>query len=768
MTRPVALASEVHERALLKVRGTVQGVGFRPFVYREAQALGLAGWVANTAQGVTVEVEGAPAAIEALIRIVRDAPPPNAVVAAIESIRLSPLGDRGFQIKRSTTTGAREAAVLPDFATCEECLAEIADSSNRRYRYPFTNCTHCGPRYSIVVDLPYDRSRTSMRGFAMCAECLAEYEDPTDRRFHAEPNACPVCGPQLAFRDAAGKALAERDDALRAAADALRRGNIVAVKGLGGFHLMVDARDAAAVARLRQRKLREEKPFAVMFPSLAAIAAEAHVGQAETALLAARERPIVLLRRRAGGRLAVPVAPRNPYVGAMLPYTPLHHLLLADLGFPVVATSGNRSDEPIAIDEREALGRLAGIADLFLVHDRPIVRPVDDSVVRILAGGPQILRRARGYAPAPIVADVAPGILALGGHLKTTVALTTGAGIVLSQHLGDLDTAEARDAYGRAIDDTIRLHDTPPRKIVRDLHPDYHSTHVAARIGVPVTSVQHHLAHVAACMAEHALSPPVLGVAWDGTGYGTDGTIWGGEFLLVTDTGWRRVAHLRPFRLPGGEAAIREPRRSALGLLHAIFGSEAFGMIDLAPVVDFGTDQCAILNTMLGRGVNAPIASSAGRLFDAVAAIVGLRQRATYEGQAAAELEWAIGHADVREPYDFPVRASRNKDEPLILDWEPAIRAILADVRGGMAPGRISAAFHDGLALAIAAVAVKVGEPMVVLSGGCFQNARLSEVTIAGLRSAGLTPWWHQRVPPNDGGVALGQASWAARLEGGA
>ena len=378
----VIAADDVRERVRLKVRGTVQGVGFRPFVYREARALGLAGWVANTAQGVTIEVEGAPSATEALIRIVREAPPPNAVVTAIETARLSPCGDREFEIRRSVLFGARDASVLPDFATCDECLTEVSDPADRRYRYPFTNCTHCGPRYSITEDLPYDRARTSMRRFAMCAECEAEYEDPTDRRFHAEPNACPACGPQLAFWDVRGNVLAERDDALRATADALRHGKIVAVKGLGGFHLMVDARDAAAVARLRQRKHREEKPFAVMFPSLAAIASEAHVGDAEEALLTARERPIVLLRRRPGSKLAVPVAPGNPYVGAMLPYTPLHHLLLADLGFPVVATSGNRSDEPIVTDEREALTRLAGIADVFLVHDRPIVRPVDDSVVR--------------------------------------------------------------------------------------------------------------------------------------------------------------------------------------------------------------------------------------------------------------------------------------------------------------------------------------------------------------------------------------------------
>jgi hydrogenase maturation protein HypF len=758
-------AAAPRERARLTVRGAVQGVGFRPFVYAQARALGLAGWIANTPQGVTIEVEGTPSAIAALIRALAESPPPNASVGGIETSRLEPRGDVLFAIRESALVGARNAVVPPDLATCEECLAEIRDPGNRRYRYPFTNCTHCGPRYSIIEDLPYDRTRTAMRRFRLCEDCLAEYEDPADRRFHAEPNACPNCGPELALWDAAGHGLAAGDEALLAAAKVLRRGEIVAVKGLGGFHLMVDARDQAAVERLRRRKHREEKPFAVMFPSLAAIMAEARVEGAEAALLTSRERPIVLLRRLGRG-LADAVAPRNPCIGAMLPYTPLHHLLLTELDFPIVATSGNRSDEPIVADESEALSRLAGIADLFLVHDRPIVRAVDDSVVRIVAGRPQLLRRARGYAPAPIAAELEPGILALGGHQKTTIALTTAAGIVLSQHIGDLDSPEARDAYDRAVDDITRLHDTPPRLVVRDLHPDYHSTHVAAGIDAPVVAVQHHLAHVAACMAEHGLSPPLLGVAWDGTGYGPDGTVWGGEFLRVTEAGWRRVAHLRPFRLAGGEAAMREPRRAAIGLLFAAFGREALSMSDLAPVADFTPAERDTLAIMLERGVNAPVTTSAGRLFDAVASLAGLRQRVSYEGQAAAELEWAIGEEPAGKPYEFPVR-SAGLDTPLILDWEPALHAILADLRAGAAPGLVSAAFHDGLALAIADIAARIGETTVALSGGCFQNARLTEATIAALRSAGLTPWWHERVPPNDGGLALGQAFSAARVAGG-
>jgi hydrogenase maturation protein HypF len=449
----------------------------------------------------------------------------------------------------------------------------------------------------------------------------------------------------------------------------------------------------------------------------------------------------------------------------MLPYTPLHHLLLAELGFPVVATSGNRSDEPIVTDERDAVSRLAGIADLFLVHDRPIVRAIDDSVVRIVAGRPMILRRARGFAPAAAVERPCPeGILALGGHLKSTIALTHRRGVILGQHIGDLDTVEARDGYERARDDIVRLHAVRPRLVVRDDHPDYHSSRVAEASGLPVVAVQHHLAHVVACMAEHDLAPPVLGVAWDGTGYGPDRTVWGGEFILVSETGWRRAAHLRTFRLPGGEVAVREPRRSALGLLFAAFGRDALAMTDLAPVAAFTEAERTTLAIMLERGVNAPATSSAGRLFDAVAALMDLRQRSSYEGQAAAQLEWMTvgGGGGSARPYSFPV-ASGTATSPLIVDWQPALDGILSDIRRGVPACDIARAFHLGLAVAIAEVASRIGERMVVLTGGCFQNAFLTEAAIEELRRKGLAPYWHQSVPSNDGGLAVGQAMWAAR-----
>jgi hydrogenase maturation protein HypF len=761
------------ERLRIRVRGSVQGVGFRPFVYRRASELGVAGWVANTAEGVTIEAEGALQDLDRLLEALRHEAPAHATVAEVRIERTLPRGEPGFVIRTSETGGPPTTAVLPDLATCRDCLHEVFDPANRRYLYPFTNCTACGPRFSIIEDLPYDRARTTMRGFAMCRACRAEYEDPLDRRFHAEPNACPECGPQLALWDTRGASLAVRHEALETASDALRGGLILAVKGLGGFHLMVDARDEQAVARLRARKRREEKPLALMFPSPADVMRHCEVASAEMDLLASRAAPIVLLRRaEAEGvtPVATAVAPHNPYLGCMLPYTPLHHLLMRALGFPVVATSGNLSDEPMAIDERDALRRLAGIADLFLVHDRPIVRVIDDSLVRLAAGRPMLLRHARGHAPAPVASGGFPdGMLAVGGHLKTTVALTTGGAVVLSQHIGDLDTAEARDAHGRTRASLERLYRVRPAAVVADLHPDYASTRFAFESGLPVTQVQHHVAHVAACMAEHDLEPPALGVAWDGTGYGADGTVWGGEFLLVTGDGFERVAHLRHFRLPGGEAAVREPRRAALGLLHEGLGETALEMRDLAPVAAFAPRERAVLGRMLAGGINAPWTSSAGRLFDAVAALLGIRQETSYEGQAASELEWAIStlQSDAHYPLELRLGEDDTGSQVLILDWEPALRALLADIRSGTAPAAIAAAFHNGLACAIVDVAARVGAKRVALSGGCFQNRYLMEGTVRGLCDAGFEPYWHERVPPNDGGLALGQIAWAARRQRG-
>jgi hydrogenase maturation protein HypF len=765
--RPSQKKETATEQARLRivVRGAVQGVGFRPFVHRQATALSLSGWVHNSSEGVAMEAEGGADDLATFVAAIRTSPPTNAMVAAIDIQRIEPRGETVFTIRASETAGTRVAQPLPDLATCPDCLAELFDPADRRYRYPFINCTQCGPRFSIIEDMPYDRVRTSMRHFPMCRACRAEYEDPATRRFHAEPNACPDCGPRLALWDPRGRTLARDHDALLAAAVALREGAIVALKGIGGFHLLADARDEVTVRRLRARKRRPDKPFAVMFPSLAEVSKNCQVGPVEAALLTGPARPIVLLRRTRAP-MAEAVAPGNPWLGALLPYAPVHHLLMQELGFPVVATSGNTTDEPIVTDETEAIKRLAAIADLFLVHDRPIVRPLDDSVVRVGCGRELMLRLARGYAPASIAAEGTPsGILAFGGHLKTTVALTIAGNAVLSQHIGDLDTTLAREAHTSAVADATELHRLSPRLAVCDLHPDYASSRAAETSSLPLMAVQHHVAHIAACMAEHGIEPPALGVAWDGTGYGPDGTIWGGEFLQISEAGWRRVAHLRPFRLPGGDAAVREPRRAALGLLYEAFGGHAFAMADLAPVAAFPSTVCASLRTMLAHGTNAPLTSSAGRLFDAFAALCGLRQRASYEGQAAAELEWAAGERATRRRYEFSVRPAKQGEAPLIVDWQPALESALADLRAGVSIGAISEAFHNGLGFAITEVAARMDERRVVLSGGCFQNARLTEVAAASLRAGGFDPIWHRHIPPNDGGIALGQAVWAAWCE---
>lgn len=798
------------ERVKIVVRGAVQGVGFRPFVYRLARELCLRGWVINSAQGVFIEAESDRATLQQFVLRLEKEKPPRAIVASLELSFLEARGeDRAFEIRESETGGEKAAFILPDIATCADCLAEIIDPGNRRFRYPFTNCTNCGPRFSIIEELPYDRPHTSMKRFRMCAECLREYCDPGDRRFHAQPNACPRCGPHLTLLDARGALLCEHDDALRAAAALVREGKIVALKGIGGFQLLVDACSEPAVARLRERKRREEKPFALLYPTLETVRVDCAVSDFEARLLLSAEAPIVLLARSArSARLAPSVAPGNPNLGVMLPYSPLHHLLMRELGLPVIATSGNLSDEPICIDEGDAVRRLAGIADAFLVHDRPIVRQVDDSIVRVVLDREMILRRARGYAPLPIhlrLRAPVPPILAVGAHLKNTVALAVGADVFLSQHVGDLETAEAHAAFRKVAADLPRLYGTAPRIIACDLHPDYLSTQHAQSLcqaasaasagqperggesrtilrgrsarsesnertfpalgltgepeGAPTLHlVQHHYAHILACMAENELSAPVLGASWDGTGYGLDGTVWGGEFLVIRDDAsdtFGRVAHLRPFCLPGGAAAIKEPRRTALGLLHAAHGDAVFGRTDLPPVRAFDLSELSILREMLAKGLHSPLTTSAGRLFDAVAALLGLCQRASFEGQGAMRLEFAVDRS-IRSAYSLRLHDG-------VLDWQEMVDALLADLGRGESAGAMAARFHHALADAIVLVAREVGTSRVVLTGGCFQNRHLLEETVCRLRAAGFRPAWHQRVPPNDGGIALGQVLSAAR-----
>jgi hydrogenase maturation protein HypF len=744
------------ERARAVVQGAVQGVGFRPFVHRLATELDLCGWVTNTAQGVFIEVEGPGASLrQFLVRLEREKPP-RAIIQSLEFSFLDATGYRDFAIRESEHKGAKTALILPDIATCAHCQMEILQTSNRRFRYPFTNCTNCGPRFSIVEALPYDRPNTSMKSFEMCPLCEREYSDPADRRFHAQPTACASCGPHLELWDSGGNVLTQNDDALHAAADDIRAGKIVAIKGLGGFQLVCDARNESVVKRLRKRKRRAEKPFALMYPSLEMAREHCRVSELEERLLLSPEAPIVLLQRWSPP-LAPSVAPGNPNLGVMLPSTPLHHLFLRDLGFPVVATSGNLSDEPLCIDEHDALIRLAGIADFFLVHNRPIVRPMDDSIVRVVRGREMIIRRARGYAPLPIhVKTPLPNVLALGAHLKNTVALGVGKEVFISQHIGDLEASEAHATFRAAASDLPRLYDVTPEVIACDKQPDYlstkYATELAARMDVPLYPVQHHWAHVLSCMTENEVDYPALGVAWDGTGFGTDGTIWGGEFLLAEEKSFKRVAHFRQFRLPGGEAAIKQPRRTALGVLYEMGGAKMLDQEDLAPVHDFSEVDLSLIRHMLAKELQAPVTSSAGRLFDAVASIAGLRQVSTFEGQAAMELEFAIQPC-TGESYSFDIKST----SPSLIDWRPMIEEIVEDVRQNVGAGVISAKFHNAMVEVIVSVARLVGQTRVVLTGGCFQNRYLTERSVQRLLEEGFRPYWHQRVPTNDGGIALGQ-----------
>ncbi len=826
-------------RLKIAVRGAVQGVGFRPFVFRLAEELKLAGRVGNSPQGVLIEAEGPRDALEKFLLRLETEKPPRSFIQSLESSWLDKVGFKRFEIRASETSGGKSALVLPDIATCPDCLREIFDPSNRRHLYPLTNCTNCGPRFSIIEALPYDRANTSMKKFAMCPLCQAEYDDPRDRRFHAQPNACPACGPRLESLECGDMSpLSKREhvsalqnnDALRAAAQAIRAGRIAAIKGIGGFHLMVDARNEAAVKRLRERKHREEKPFALMFQSLESVTAVCEVSPLEERLLRSPEAPIVLLKKIANrkSQIANGVAPGNPNLGVMLPSNPLHHLLMAGLGFPVVATSGNVSDEPVCTDEREALDRLGGIADVFLVHNRPIVRHVDDSIVRVMLGREMVLRRARGYAPLPVsiggmsftspqhlenvkhhgCAELVPPkiVLAVGAHLKNAVALAVGDQVFISQHIGDLETEPAHNAFRRVIADFKKLYDAKPEIVAADLHPDYLSTRFAVEMGsapapgaaddvlvvgttanagshlckspaasiscegapnrsrggfVPrLIGVQHHVAHVLSCMAENEIVPPALGVSWDGTGFGLDGTIWGGEFFQIADSHVERIAYLRPFRLPGGDKAAREPRRPAIGLLYEMFGETVLERNDLPTVAAFTKGELSALKAVLVKKLNSPVTSSMGRLFDAVASLIGLRQKMRFEGQAAMELEFALEGIETDESYNLSLIT---RHQSLILDWQPMVEAILSDVQKGVVIGRISAMFHNALAEAVVAVAKKTGGRRVVLSGGCFQNRRLTERTVRRLQAEGFQPYWHQRVPPNDGGIALGQVVGALR-----
>ena len=735
-------------RVRARVEGTVQGVGFRPYVYRLASELGLNGWVLNDSHGVLLEVEAPGQAVEAFLARLPVEAPPLASVERVSAEPLPPVGLTGFAIRESPHHGEPRADVTPDSATCEDCLAELFDPADRRYRYPFVNCTNCGPRFTIVRDVPYDRPYTTMSRFQMCAACQAEYDDPADRRFHAQPNACPECGPSVRL-----VGLDPGPDAVGAAARALLSGAVVAVKGIGGFHLACRADDETAVARLRARKHREDKPFAVMAPDPGGAQALVDAGPEEVALLLSRERPIVLAARRAGAPVAASVAPRSRELGVMLPYSPLHHLLLRDAGTALVLTSGNVSDEPIAFRDEDALERLGGIADAFLVHDRPIRTRTDDSVVR--AGS--VLRRSRGYVPASmgLPRPARRDLLACGAHLKNTFCVARGGRAWVGHHIGDLETYETLLAFTEGIQHFERLFAVRPEVVAHDLHPEYLSTKYALeRDGVELMGVQHHHAHLAAVLAEHGEAGPAVGAIYDGAGLGTDGTVWGGEILHGDLLGFERVAHLHPVRLPGGEAAVRQPWRMACAWL-----VEALGQADPLPGVDAEAwDKVAALAR---GGLASPVTTSAGRLFDAVAALCGVRTEINYEGQAAIELE---ALCDPRERGTYPLPG---------LDARETITALVSDLGRGTGAAVAAARFHNSLAAATAAaceeVARATGTRTVVLAGGVFHNRRLLRSTSELLSDAGLRVLVPRLLPAGDGGLSFGQAAVAAaRSDGGA
>jgi hydrogenase maturation protein HypF len=747
-------------RRRLHVRGVVQGVGFRPHVFGLATKLGLSGFVLNDGRGVIVEVEGDSDAIDLFRNALVDDRPPLAIIESVDEKEIAPTYSTSFEILPSETAGHRRVPISPDVATCAACLKELLDPTGRRYHYPFTNCTNCGPRFTITLGVPYDRPNTTMRGFEMCEECAAEYYDPTDRRFHAQPIACPRCGPHVALLAENGSEL-PGEPIVRAAA-LLSEGKVIAVKGLGGYHLACDASNERAVNELRQRKRREEKPLAIMVPDLETACRVAVTTPADTAILASRRRPIVLLARRKDSGIATSVAPGNKYLGVMLPYTPLHYLLLTEMGRPIVLTSGNLSDEPIAHRDDDARRRLAGIADAFLVHDRAIHVRCDDSVVRVVDAREYPLRRARGYAPAPLVVDppfIRP-VLAAGPQLKHTFCVGVEERAILSHHIGDLDTWPAMVAFTEAVEHFTHVFDVTPNVVAHDLHLEYLSTKWAlAQEGVATVGVQHHHSHIASCLADNNRSDRVVGLALDGTGYGDDGAVWGCELLVCDLATYERVGHLRYMPLAGGAAAIREPWRMAAVYLAEAFGSEA-ARLELEFVKRTRAKWTPILR-MVNAGINAPPTSSAGRLFDAAAALCGLRDRVTYEGQAAFELEQA---ADPHTTWGYPCSM-----EGRMLDGVELIAALAGDLAGGRPLPEAAAAFHNGFAAALVEAARDAcelhGVATVALSGGSWQNALLLGRVRDALSAAGLEVLIHRRVPPNDGGISLGQAVVAnARL----
>jgi len=773
---------KVTRRVKATVHGIVQGVGFRPFIYQLAHRYNLKGYVTNTSHGVDIDVEGESPSIDSFLKAIRSESPPLANITALEKSEHPRAGYSDFSIHKSQASEGRSTLISPDICVCDDCLAELLDIKNRRYGYPFINCTNCGPRYTIIEDIPYDRPKTSMKSFPMCPECEAEYHDPLNRRFHAQPNACWTCGPRVTLYDANKNRVVCKDPVIQAA-NLLRQGKILAIKGLGGFHLVVDATIDEAVHTLRQRKHREEKPLALMSPDVETIETYARVNSYESKVLASPQRPIVLLKKRPRPAISAGVAPHNKYLGVMLPYTPLHYLLLKQGFVALVMTSGNLSEEPIAIGNDEAFRRLGHIADYFLMHDRDIYMRCDDSVVRVSRGKAHPVRRARGYVPVPIILKEnmschrqvrtprrifdqgEPEIMACGAELKNTICLTKGQNTFLSQHIGDLENLETLESFTEVIGHLKRILEITPRIIAYDLHPEYLSTKYAlAQNDLTKYGVQHHHAHIVSCMAEHGLNEEVIGLAMDGTGYGTDGAIWGGEILIARRDSFERAGHLDYVPLPGGAAAIKEPWRMAVSYLYQTYG-EDFLTMDIPFVKSHDKKILSFLTAAIKKKINTPLTSSCGRLFDGVAALLCLRDKVAYEGQAAVELEMSItGHGVAA--YDYRIE---KRDGKWAVDIRPIIEQIVTDIQKETKKGLIAHKFHYTLARMFTDICIKLrserGLTKVALSGGVSQNMTLLSRLTSLLRRNRFKVYTHRMVPANDGGISLGQAVAAYAME---
>jgi len=746
------------KRMRIHFQGTVQGVGFRPHIYRLAKAFELAGWVSNDATGVTVEIQGEPEKIEQFLKAAVEQAPVLARIRSFSESEIPPEEKMDFSIRESGKNDAVSTQVSADAATCADCLKEMFDERDRRHRYPFINCTNCGPRFTIIERIPYDRPFTTMKTFKMCPDCQREYDDPANRRFHAQPNACPVCGPKLSLTDRESKPIP--GDPVSEVIKFLRAGKIIAIKSLGGYQLACDALNQSAVSLLRSRKIREDKPFAVMAPDIETVKKYAQVSDAEREIISSPERPIVLLRKKEDAQIAAGIAPGQKNLGLILPYTPVHHLLMAESKMLLVMTSGNLSDEPIAFQDQEATDRLKNIADYFLTNNRPIHIRCDDSVARVFEEKIYPLRRARGYVPRPLELQFPEkrALLATGAHLKNTFALAQAGQVIVSHHIGDLDNLETLNAFEQGIEHYKNIFEIVPEMVVHDLHPDYLSTIYAQKLGIPKLAVQHHHAHAASVMAEHNLAGPVIGVSLDGTGYGSDGAVWGGEFMVADYSGFERKAHLEYLPMPGGEKAIKEPWRMALSWLDKFFGQD-FWKLGLPFLKNLDRQQCETLITAAKKGINAPATSSMGRLFDAMSSLIDLRQSANYEGQPAIELEMIADESESAH-YSFNYR---QVDAKIIIEPEPLIQEAVSDLKKRESPGKISARFHNGVAKMVEEICGSVknetGIKDVVLGGGVFQNFWILSRSRQLLEEKGFKVYVHGQVPANDGGISLGQAA---------